>query len=120
MQIHTKIKILEIQTIIATDTTIIIKTADTITVAISKTTDTTKTAVPQISNKTETTQVSDHADIVTKQIINPGIVKPDLIAADWDISLANVEHHDKIKTIGNKIRMFLKTATQIIHSKKIL
>ena len=71
--------------------------------AISKTTDTTTIALRQSDNKTETTQINNHADIVTEQITNPGIVQPVLIAEDWDICLANAEHHDKINTIGNKI-----------------
>ena len=95
--------------------------------AINKTTDITTIAIHQISNKTETTQSNNHAGIVTEQITNPGIVKLVLIAEDWDICLVNVEHHDKIKTIGKKIRMLAKiheistnTATQIPHSSKIL
>ena len=115
------------QTTIATDTTIIIKTTDTIAVAISKTTDTTIIAIRQISNKTEITQINNHVGIVTEQITSPEIVKLVLIAEDWDIYLANVEHHDQIKTIGNKIRMIpktrkvsVKTATQIPLSSEIL
>ena len=122
-----KIQIIEIQTTIATDITITIKTIDTTTVAINKTTDITTIAIHKISNKTETTQINNHAGIVTEQITNPGIVKLVLIAEDWDICLVNVEHHDKIKTIGNKIRMLakihettIKTATQILLSNKIL
>ena len=76
--------------------------------AISKTTDTTIIAIHQVNNKTEITQNNNHADIVTEQISCPGIVKHVLIAEDWDMCLANVEHHDKIKTKGNKIRMLTK------------
>ena len=127
MQIQTKIKIIEIQTTIATDTTIIIKTIDTITVAINKTTDLITIAIHQTSKKTEITQINNHVGIVTEQITSPGIVKQVLIAEDWDICLANVEHRDKIRTIGNKTRMLakiheitIKTATQILPSNKIL
>ena len=95
--------------------------------AISKTTDITLIAIHPINNKIETTQTSNHADIVTEQIINPGIVRPVLTAEDWDTCLANVEHHDKIKTIGNKIRMLTKireiitkTATPMPLNNKIL
>ena len=95
-------------TILATDTTIIIRTIDTTSVAISKTTDITTMAIHQTSNKTETTHTNNHVDIVSEQITNLGIVGPVLIAEDWDICLANVEHHDKIKTIGNKIRTSTK------------
>ena len=127
VQIQTKIKIMQIQTTIATDTTITIRIKDTTTVAISKTTDTTIIAIHQISNKTEITQPNNHADIVTEQIVNPGIVKLVSIAEDWEICLAKAEHHDKIKTIGNKIRMLTKfhkisinTVTQTPRSNKIL
>ena len=79
------------------------------------------------SNKTEITQTNNHVDIVIEQITSPGIVKLVLTANDWDICLAKVEHRDKIKTIGNKIRMLartreitIKTATQILRSNKIL
>ena len=81
----------------------------------------------QISNRTETTQTNNQVDIVTERITSPEIVKPVLIAEDWDIFLANVEHHDKIRTIGNKIRMLTKIrenltkiATQIPLSNKTL
>ena len=97
------------------------------TVAISKTTDTTIIAIHQTSNKTETTQINNHVGNATEQITSPGIVKLVLVAEDWDICLANVEHHEKIKTIGNRIRMLnkiheisIKTATQIPHSNRIL
>ena len=100
VQIQSTIKTTEVQT-----TTIDTKTnkiIDTIIVAISKTTDTTIIALHQTSNKTETTQTNKHVDIVTEQITSPGIVKPVLIAEDRDICLGNVEHHDKIKTTGEK------------------
>ena len=94
--------------------------------AINRTTDTTIIAIQQINNRTEVTQINNHVDIVIEQITNPRIVKPVLIAEDWDICLANVEHHDKIMTIGNKNRMATKTrevsikhATQILLSNKI-
>ena len=80
MQIQTKIKIIEIQTTIATDTTITIKTTGTTAVAISNTTDTTIIAIQQINNKTEITQIKNHLDIVTEQITSPEIVKPVLTA----------------------------------------
>ena len=89
VQFQTKIKITEIQTTIATDTTITIKTIDIITVAISKTTDMILFAIHQTSNKTEITQTNNHVGIVTEQIISPGIVKHVLTAEDWDICLAN-------------------------------
>ena len=127
MQVQIKIQIIEIQTTIATDTTLTIKTIDTTTVAINKTTDITTIAIHQINNKTETTQTNIHAGIVREQITNPGIVKFVLIAEDWATCLANVEHLDKIKTIGSKIRMLtkihettIKTATQILLSNIIL
>ena len=95
--------------------------------AISKTTYIKTIAVPQTSNKTESTQTNSHVDIVTEQITSPGIVKHVLTTEDWDICLENVELHDKIKTIGNKIRMLIKTreitiktATQIPLSNKTL
>ena len=72
--------------------------------AISKPTDTTIIAIHQISNKSEITQIDNHVDTVTEQITSPGIVRPVLIAEDWDICLASVEHHDKIRTIGNKFQ----------------
>ena len=127
VQVQIKIKIVEIQTTIATDTTITIRTIDTITVAINKTTDITIIAIRQISNKTETTQINNHVDIVTEQITSPGIVKRVLIAEDLDTCLVNVEHHDRIKKIDSKIRIITKTseissktAMQIPHSSKIL
>ena len=123
---QTKIKITEIQATIATDTTIIVQTKHTIRVAISKITDITTIAIHQTRIKTESTQTNNHADIVTEQIINPGIVKLVLNAEGWHICLANVEHHDK-KTIDNKIRMLTKTrkittktATELPRSNKIL
>ena len=95
--------------------------------AISKTTDITTIAVHQTSNITELTQTNNHVGIVTEQITSPGIVKHVLTAENWDTYLANAEHHDKTKTIGNKIRMLtkiheitIKTATQIPLSNKIL
>ena len=81
---------------------------DITTVANSKTTDTITIAIQQTSNQTEITQINNHVGIVTEQIINPGIVKLVLIAEDWDICLANAEHHDKIRTIGNRIRVLTK------------
>ena len=126
IQTKTKIKTTEIQTTTTIDT-ITIKTADTITVAINKTTDIITIAIHQNSNKTETTQINNHVGIVTEQITSPGIFKLVLISEDWDTCLANVEHHDKIRTIGNKIRILtktceitIKTATQIPTSNKIL
>ena len=95
--------------------------------AISKITDTTIIAIHQINNKTETTQVNKHVDTATEQITSPEIVKPVSTAGDWNLCLANVEHHDKIKILGNKIRMLtrtrevsIKTVTQIPASNKIL
>ena len=95
--------------------------------AISKTTDTTIIAEHQINNKTEITQTNNLADIVTEQIINPGIGKLVLIADDLNIYLAQAEHHDKIKTIDNKNRMLtktrkisIKTVTQVLPRKKRL
>ena len=127
MHIQTKIKFIEIQTTIAVDTTIIIKTIDTTAVAISKTIDIITIPIHQTSNQIEITQTNNHADIVTEQITSPGIVKHVLIAEDWDICLANVEHPDKIETIGNRIRMStetpeitIKTGTQIPRSNKKL
>ena len=70
--------------------------------AIRKTTDTTILAVHETSNKTETPQTNNHVDIVTEQITNPGIVKPGLIAKDWDICLANVEHQNKIRQLATE------------------
>ena len=125
MQIQTKTKTTETQT-----TTIVkktIRTIDTITVAINKTTDKITIAIHQTNNKTETLQTFNHADNVTEQITSPRIVKLVLIAEDWAICLANVEHRDKIKILGNKIRMLtkireisIKTATQNPHSSIIL
>ena len=116
MQIKTKTKITEIETI----------TIDTTIVAISRTTKITTITVHQTSNKTETTQTNNHADIVTEHITSPEIVKPVLTAEDWDICLANVEHHEKIRTKGNKIgkmtetrKITIKAATQILHSNKM-
>ena len=127
MQVQIKIQIKKIQTTIATDTTITIKTIDTTTVAINKTTDIITIARHQISNKTETTQINHHVDIVTELITSPEMVKLVLTAEDWDICLVSAEHLDKIKTIGSKIRMLtkihettIKTATQILLSNKIL
>ena len=84
-------------------------------------------SIHQTSNKTEITQTNNHVGIVTEQITSPGIAKHFLIVEDWDICLANAEHHDKIKAIGNKSRMLteihkitIKTATQVPHSSKIL
>ena len=127
VQIQRKIKIKEIQTTMATDTTITIKTTDTTTMAISKTTDPIIFAIHQINNKTEINQIHHNVDIVTEQITNLGTFRPVLIAEDWDICLAIVEHHNRIRTIGNKIRMLtkiheitIKTATQFPLSNKIL
>ena len=104
-----------------------IKTIDTITVAIIKTTDIITIAIHRTSNKTEITQINNHVGIVTEQITNPEIVKLVLIAEEWDTCLVSAEHLDKIKTIGSKIRMLIKTreisiktATQILRSNKIL
>ena len=120
-----KVKITENRTTTVDITSI--KTIEATIVAISKTTDITTIAMHQTNNKTETTRTNQHLDIVTEQIISPRTVKPVLTAQDWDIRLANVEHHGKIKTIGNKIRMSTKTriitnkiATQIPLSNKIL
>ena len=127
MQIETKTKIktTDIQT--TTIDTITIKTIDTIKVAINKKTGITTIAIHQTSNKTEITQINNHADIVTEQIITLGVVKLILIAEDWGTCPANVEHYDIIKAIGNKIRMLtkihaisIKTATQIPPSNRIL
>ena len=127
MQKQTKTKTTEIQTTATIDTTITIRRTDTITVAISRTTDTIIITKHQISNKTETTQINNHVGTATEQTTSPGIVKLVLIAEDWDTCLANVEHHDKIKTIGSKIRMLtkireiiIKTAMQTPYSNKIL
>ena len=100
IQTKTKIKTTEIQT--TTIDTITTRTIDTITVVINKTTDIITIAIHQTSNKTEITQTNNHVGIVTEQITSPEIVKHVLIAEDWDICLANVEHRDKIKTIGTK------------------
>ena len=117
-QTKAKTKITEVQTIrVDTLTT---KTMDTTTVSITKTTDITIIATHQTSNKTETTKTNNHVDIATEQIIGPVIVKPVLIAEDWDICLANLEHHDKVRTIGNKYRKLNKTGeitiTQLLSS----
>ena len=116
---------MEIQTTIATDTTITIKTKDRTAVAISKTTDTTPIAKHQTSKEMEKTQTNNHADTVTEVINRSWIVKPVLIAENWDTCLANLEHHGKIQTIGYKIRMLTrtreittKTATQLLLSIK--
>ena len=118
VQIQTKFKTTAIQT--TTIDTITMKTIDTPTVQISKTADITTTSIHQTINKTETTQTKNYVDIVIERITNPGMVKPVLIAEDLDICLANVEHHDKIRSIGNKIpiltktgEVITKTATQI-------
>ena len=75
----------------------------------------------------EIPQINNHADIVSKQITSPGIVKHVSIAEDWDTCLANVEHRDKIRTISDKTRMLIrtrettiKTAMQTSFSNKIL
>ena len=125
VQIQTKIKITENQT--TTIDTITMKTIDSITVAISKTTDKTNIAVHQTSYNTEATQTNNHVDVVTEQITSLGIAKLVLIVEDWEICLANVEHHDKIRTKGKKNQMLVKTrkiaiksATHIPQSNKIL
>ena len=127
VQIRTKTKINSTDTQTTTIDIITIRTIDTTTVAVNKTIDTTTIAIHQTGNKPEITQTNNHAGIVTEQITNPGIVKLVLIAEDCDTYLVNVEHHDRIKTIGNKIRMLtkilettIKTATQILLSNKIL
>ena len=94
VQIQNKTKIMEFQT--TTEGIITIKSIDTTLVAISKTTDITLIAVHETSNKTETTQTNNHLDFATEQITSLGIVKPALIAEDWDICLAKIEHHDEI------------------------
>ena len=126
VQIQNKIKATGTQTTITTDT-IPIKTIDVTTVAISTTTDTIIIPIHQISNKTGTTQTNNPVGIATEQITSPGIVKPVLTAEDRDICLVNVEHHNKIRTRGNKIRLLtktrkitIKTATQIPHNNKVL
>ena len=106
VQIETKTKTTAIQ--MKTIDTITIKTIDTKIMAISKTTLITTIAIYQTSNQIETTQTNNHVDIVLEQIIRAGIVKPVLTAEDWDICLPNVEHHDKIGTIGKKIRMLIE------------
>ena len=124
LQIQTKAKNTVIQTIpIITKK---IRTIDTIVVETSKTTDTTTIAIHQSNTKTETTRDNNHVDIVTEQIISPGIVKTVLTAEDWDICLANVESHKRIRTIGNKNQILtktdeitIKTATQTPHSIQI-
>ena len=127
VQIQTEIKIKTKETQTTTIGTITIRTIDTKLVAINKTTDKITIAIHQTSNKTEITQTNNHIGIVTEQTTSIGIFKHVLIAEDWDICLANVEHQDKIKTIGNKTRMLTKirkntskTATQIPPSNKIL
>ena len=96
-----KTKILRTQT--TTKNILTTKTLDTKLVVISKATDIKIIAVHQTSNKTETTQTNNQEVIVTKQITSTGIVKPVLITEDCAKCLANVEHHDRIRTIGNKI-----------------
>ena len=125
VQLQTKTKTTEIQT--TTIDTITIRTIDSITAAINKTTDIITIAIHRTSNKTEITQINNNVGIVTEQITSPGIVKHVLIVEDWDICLVKVEHHDKIKTIGNKTRMLtkireisIKTAMQIPLINKIL
>ena len=125
IQTKTKTETIEIQT--TTIETITVETIDTITVAIIKITHITIIAIRQINNKTEITQTNNQADIATKQITSPGIVKLVSIAENWDICFANAEHHDQIKTKGNKIRLAtktrknsMKTVTQIPPSNKIL
>ena len=125
LQAQIKIKNIEIRT--TTIDKITIRTTVTITVAISKITDTTIIAIHQISNETEITQINNLVNFATEQITNPETVKLVLIAKHWDICLANVEHHDKIKIKGNKIRILIKTrkisiktATQNPHSNKKL
>ena len=95
-----------------------------------KTTDTTKTtvAIHQTINKTEILQTNNHVEIVTEQITNTEIVKFVSNAEEWDTSLAHAEHHDSIRTMGNKIRTPTKfigsikitTRTAILHSNKML
>ena len=96
-------------------------------VANSKATDVTTTAVHQNISKTKTTQTSNQVDIVSEQMTSTGIVKLVLGVEDWDIYLANKEHHNKIRTIGNKTWMLIKTrentiktVTQIPFSSKLL
>ena len=95
--------------------------------AISKATDITIIGIHQTSNKTETTQTNNDIDIVTEQSADSEIFKPVFTAEDWGRCLAKVEHLDKIRKKGNKIRKLiktreisLKTATQIPLSNKIL
>ena len=107
IQTKTKTKTTEIKTT-AIDT-ITLRTIDTIKVAINKTTDIIPIAIHQTSNKTEIKQRNHHVCILTEQITSRGIVKHVLIAEDWDICLANVEHRDTIRTTGNKIQMLTKT-----------
>ena len=107
VQIQSKFKITAVQT--TTIDTISMKTIDTTTVRISKTADITTTSIHQTINKTETTQTNNYVDIVIERITNPGIAKPVLIAEDWDICPPNVEHHNKIRTIGNRITISTKT-----------
>ena len=89
--------------------------------------DTITIPIYQTNKKTETTQTNNHVDNVTDQITSPGIIKLVSSAEDWDISLANVKHHDKIRKKANKIQVFskarkitIKTARQTPHSNKIL
>ena len=107
IQIKTKTKTTETQTIAIN--TITIRTIDTITVAINKTKVIITIAIHQTSNKTEITQTNNHVGIVTEQTTSPGIVKHVLIAEDWDICVAKVEHRDKIRKIGYKTQMSTKT-----------
>ena len=76
--------------------------------AILKTTDRTTIELHQTNNKREATQTNNHVDIVTEQITSRGIVRPVSISEYWDICLANVEHHDRIRNIGNKIQTLTK------------
>ena len=87
MQIQTKTKIIQIQTPITTDKTIV-QTIDTTIVSISKKTDIIAIATHQTSNKTKTTEINNHVVLVTEQITSPGIIKFVLTAEDWDICLA--------------------------------
>ena len=71
------------KTTIATDTTLVFKTKDTLTVAINKTTDIITIVTHQTSNKTEITRTNNHVGIIaTEQIASPEIVKPVLTAED--------------------------------------
>ena len=126
MQIQTETKLTETQT--KTTGIVLFETIDTTTVAIHKPTDTATIAIHQAGNRTETTQTNNDVHIVTEQITNPENVKLVLTAEDWDLNLANVDHHDKIRTIDNKTRILTKTtrareikirtATKIPHSNE--